>query len=184
MFLQTLCVWRCLELLCDRNENVNLMQSSARVAEVIYGTKSIFSYKALTIRKWLHYYCEYGHMQQYVQGKHIKTHSIITDENVQKTLKNCLRAMNDRDRTPDKFMRVLNDTILQQFVNGPDRISLSTARKWMRYLNFSLESTSKGWYTDGHERPDVVTDRENFLRYDTSCNSLDYLIICKCTGKC
>lgn len=160
-FLQLLSVCRCLEIMCCDNEGIT--KASARVAEIIYGKKSIFSYKARSIAKWTNYYCDYGLMQTYVQGRHTKTSSIITDENVQQKLKICLRDMKDEMRTPDEFMNLLNKTVLQQIINAPEKISLKTANRWMRYLGFNPTAASKGWFTDGHERPDVIEDREAFL---------------------
>jgi hypothetical protein len=108
---------------------MRLMEASAYVAEVIYGKKNSNSYKACTIRKWLKYYLLYGKKQTYSQGKNAKTSSIITDENIQMRLKMYLRDMNHESRTPEKFINLLNTTVLQLFSNAPTQISIVTARK-------------------------------------------------------
>ena len=46
---------------------------------------------------------KHGTMGGYVQGQHIKTKSIISDENVQSKLREKLREMKDCDRTPGNF---------------------------------------------------------------------------------
>jgi len=42
-------------------------------------------------------------------------------------------------------------------------IRARTARRWLRKLGFSWEEVRKGVYVDGHERPDVIRDRAQFL---------------------
>lgn len=86
----------------------------------------------------------YGKMQTYREGQHTKTASIITDENVQLRLKSELRAIDDNKRTTEEFMQKLNNTLMQEFVNVPDAVSLSIARRWMYYMNFCLTAASKG----------------------------------------
>jgi hypothetical protein len=39
------------------------------------------------------------------------------------------------------------------------------ARRWLRRLGFNWREVRKGIYIDGHERPDVVEYRKNFLDY-------------------
>jgi hypothetical protein len=65
-----------------------------------------------------------------------KTHSIITDENVQMLLKQHLRAMSDNERCPEVFLSDLNNTLLRLIPHAPTKISLATTKRWMRYLNF------------------------------------------------
>ena len=40
-------------------------------------------------------------------------------------------------------------------------ICLNTAHRWLLHLGYSYDFNKKTYYTDGHERPDVVADREN-----------------------
>jgi len=42
-------------------------------------------------------------------------------------------------------------------------IRARTARRWLHKLGFSWEEVRKGVYVDGHERPDVIQDRAQFL---------------------
>ena len=43
-------------------------------------------------------------------------------------------------------------------------MSYSTAKCWMIELRFKPVAASKGWFTDAHERGDVVASRETFLK--------------------
>ena len=47
--------------------------------------------------------------------------------------------------------------------NATDRVSEKTCERWMKFLGFTATKASKGWFTDGHERIDVVQFRGQFL---------------------
>lgn len=149
-------------------ENVSKMKASSYVANIIYDKSGKWSYKARCIRDWAEAFLMDGKFKSYKQGQHRKTYSIITDENVQINLRAYLRALPDKDRTPLVFMQALNskqsDGLLNNFENAPDKVSIATAKRWMKYLGWNVEIASKGWFTDGHERTDVVEDRINFLK--------------------
>ena len=74
-------------------------------------------------------YLKHGAMGGYVQDQHIKTKSIVSDENVQSKLREKLREMKDCDRTPGNFRALLNNTLLQTFPSAPDSISERTANR-------------------------------------------------------
>ena len=62
--------------------------------------------------------------------------------------------------TAPRFWRWVNTMLLKQaFPDGNKRISLSTAKAWLRKLGFTWERKTKTVYIDGHERPDVVEAR-------------------------
>ena len=43
-------------------------------------------------------------------------------------------------------------------------MSYSTTRRWLKYLGFNYDENKRSYYTDEHEREDVVIDRnERFL---------------------
>ena len=46
----------------------------------------------------------------------------------------------------------------------PRKISIDTARRWLHHLEFRVLDRKKGIYIDGHEREDVVTYRQKYLR--------------------
>jgi transposase len=102
-------------------------------------------------------------LPQFKGGKNIKTTSIITDENVQSLFRATLRSMKDEDRTPKSFCEILNNDLLATIPNAKTSVSVETARVWMIYLGFKATLQGKGYYTDGHNRADVVTYRREFL---------------------
>ena len=40
-------------------------------------------------------------------------------------------------------------------------VSYSTVFRWMRYLGYNYNDNKRSYYTDGHEREDVVRDRND-----------------------
>jgi len=72
--------------------------------------------------------------------------------------------MKDENRTPSNFCEDLNSFLLQSLPNSPPSVSVETARRWMIFLKFNATKASKGWFTDGHERVDVVQYRSIFLQ--------------------
>ena len=139
------------------------MNASSSVAFYIYGKTDISSYKARCIRRWADYYFQYGELPKFKGGTNVKTHSIITDENVQNLFRTELRKMKDEDRTPKAFCEILNNTLLSTIPEAKTSVCEETARLWMIYLGFKATKQGKGYYTDGHNREDVVRDREVFL---------------------
>lgn len=56
----------------------------------------------------------------------------------------------------------MNGFVLPE-LNIEDTISVSTSVRWMKKLGFALCRVQKGVYVDGHERKDVVLDREKYI---------------------
>eukprot|EP00603_Paraphysomonas_imperforata_P010625 CAMPEP_0114466844 /NCGR_PEP_ID=MMETSP0104-20121206/9295_1 /TAXON_ID=37642 ORGANISM="Paraphysomonas imperforata, Strain PA2" /NCGR_SAMPLE_ID=MMETSP0104 /ASSEMBLY_ACC=CAM_ASM_000202 /LENGTH=484 /DNA_ID=CAMNT_0001640249 /DNA_START=299 /DNA_END=1753 /DNA_ORIENTATION=- len=158
-----LAVCRYLDLIVNGDsagQRYNKMGASTFVAHLLYGKRESSSYKSRCIRQWADEFCEHGELRTYQQGLYKKCKSIITDEDFQWRCKQYLRLLRDEGRTPANFMAWLNKEVLPHTRCGPPSISLSTAVRWMRYLGFGIVSASKGWFTDGHEREDVVKYRD------------------------
>ena len=68
------------------------------------------------IRQWADHYYVNDAFQKFRQGIHTKTFTIIINEGVQETLKIHLRNMTKTERTPLKFMSLLNDTVLRKII--------------------------------------------------------------------
>ena len=77
------------------------------------------------------------------------------------------RSMSDERRNPTNFAELLSNEVnglFQKITNAPDNISVRTAERWMKYLGFQPIKATKGCFTDGHERADVVLYRSQFLK--------------------
>jgi hypothetical protein len=116
------------------------------------------------VREWGDHYLTYGQFRVWQQGKHPKTYSIIHDQDVCKTLRDHIRGIAELSRTPENFTTILNDELLRTIPRAPEKVSVDTARRWMKFLGFYPKDASvKGCFVDGHERDDVVEHRGRFL---------------------
>ena len=102
-------------------------------------------------------------MCEFRRGKHSKTFTIITDETIKEELRKHIRSLKYVERYPENVMRKLNNEWLSLIPRAPSKISETTAKRWMQYLNFRPEKSGKGYFVDGHERDDVVAHRKLFL---------------------
>ena len=144
-------------------EDKTQMEASATAAWAIYNKKGEDSYKAKCIREWARHFLCTQKLWSHKQGLHVKTFSVIYDENVQMTLRTYLRAMKPEERYPSTFIAALNTKLLKEIPRAPETVSLRTALRWMNKLGFFKTKATKGWFTDGHERWDVVRDRKAFV---------------------
>ena len=69
--------------------------------------------------------------------------------------------------TVKNFMDYLNETLLPSMAEDealPKTVCMTTARKFLHELGFErTDTTRKGVYRDGHERPDVVESRKHYI---------------------
>ena len=146
-----------------RLKGVKKIEASNDIAELVFNTTSEHSYRARAIREWANYYLRHKKLQEFRQGKHSKTFTIITDEAIKEELRIKIRTLKSVERYPENVMRKLNYEWLRLIPRAPSKISETTAKRWMQYLNFRAEKPGKGYFVDGHEREDVVAHRIVFL---------------------
>lgn len=104
-------------------------------------------------------------MPVYKQGKHSKYNSIILDEHNQMILKDYLRKIPDYERNPNQLRNAIYNNEFQHCImNIPPSISIRTATRWFHTLGFHPDHSKKGYYTDDHNRADVVQYRDIFLK--------------------
>eukprot|EP01034_Spumella_vulgaris_P021460 gene21460-27495_t len=141
------------------------IEASRSVAETIFSKFTAYSYRMVCIRKWAHYYLEHFEVKAYQFSKQPRTKTIITDEQVQIRLREHVRNIFPKiRRTPTQFMIDLNTDLLRTIPFAPVKVCIKTATRWMKVLGFFPKRHGKNYYVDGHERPDVVADRnERYL---------------------
>ena len=61
-------------------------------------------------------------------------------------------------------MQYLKEYVNPEGVPTPIEIKSRTARNWLHKLGFEYKDVKKDVFIDGHERPDVVQDRQIFLK--------------------
>ena len=101
-YIQALAVLRYLQLV---DKNCHKMAASENVASILFNEPNKGSNKSRQIRAWADYYLSHQELMQYRQGQHSKTFTIITDESVQKTLKEWLRKLKCSNNAMDFLYR-------------------------------------------------------------------------------
>ena len=134
------------------------MMSSALVADCVYGMSS----KARLIRRWATQILSRGEFTASRQGKKAKILCILDNLDNRALLLAKLRAMQARDRHPREVTRMLCDKWLAEMDDAPESVTVSTAWRWMRLCGFSVKVSGKSYYTDCHEREDIVDYRARF----------------------
>ncbi len=162
-YLTALSILRYLQFVRGDNNtgNITKMNASCYVAFILYGNMVIKSYKAACIRKWSKYFLETGILPSFKQGLHAKIKSVILETEHQNLFKAYLRSLRDDERTPGRFQEDLNSTLLASINASRSKVSVETARRWMIFLGFTAGTIHKGYYTDNHNRKDVVNYRDN-----------------------
>lgn len=149
----------------SRDSNVSKMEASKQSAISHFNIseeqqEQHDTYKAACIRKWGSMYMQTGLLPVWRQGCHLKTLSIITDNNIKIALRNELLSIHHSKRNPNYLQQLLNSEFLEETFNISSHFySLETCRRWLHHLNFTPTENKKGYYTDGHERADVVEYR-------------------------
>ena len=141
------------------------------------------AYKGRVIRAFATFYYETGSLPDILQGKHIKTKSLIHDEDVRQRCLAFLRGTKPDKRSPYAFKMFVEQEIIPTVVGGysKKKINESTItryvliyfcnpnmfsqlqNRWMHTLGLSFTKVLKGIYRDDHERGDVVAYRQVYL---------------------
>jgi len=116
-----------------------------------------------TIQNWARTFADTGKVPTENRGTHQKTASMIDDEDILAKCVDWLRGQKPSKRTPQHFQAYLVDTVLPLATGAISAtVSESTARRWMLRVGYKYGAWSKDVYVDGHERPDVVVQRQTF----------------------
>lgn len=112
-----------------------------------------------------------GSFSESRQGRYLMTGVLWANEELNKRASEYVRAnaavKGKPNMTSMEFCKWVNKTLLPNSTlepGFPRRISVETARKWLHEMGFEVLTAKKGIFVDGHERPDVVESRKNFLR--------------------
>lgn len=138
------------------------IQSSIDAASLFPGKSQRF--QARKIRKWAQHFLRTRRLPEHRQGKHIKSKSLIYEEDIAGHCRRFLKAQISDSLTARSFANWVIDK-LHLVADLPRQLSISesTAIRWMHHLGMDYIRYSKGLYIDGHERPDVIAYRDAFL---------------------
>ncbi|CAN0452391.1 unnamed protein product [Pylaiella littoralis] len=123
-----------------------------------------------TVRRWVKEFCKGGSFvvrkRQYNKRE---PHSYIDDEDIRGRLREYIDRRLYRRKKDEPRLRIadvqkwINEDLLKEELAGTRGISRRTVHKWMQKLGFRWSRHHKCVYVDGHNRPDVVTDRRSFV---------------------
>ena len=90
-------------------------------------------------------------------------HTLLDNESVLHDVRTYLASQALGSVTPRTFWLHINKTILPALdIEG--RISEQTAQQWLKSkLGYECTEVKKGVYVDGHERPNVIKERNEFI---------------------
>lgn len=162
--VQYICIQNCLRFQID--DGLGKVESAKRASSCIPGNSS----RAFRcIMNWSSVFLETGLLPQSNQGKHRKTMSLLSDEDVSSRIREWLIAAPKGSRNPDKLANWVNNSLLLEiYGNGYTHVSVRSVRNWMNTLGYKYGVWKKGVFIDGHEREDVVEYRCDFLKRMTS----------------
>ena len=88
---------------------------------------------------------------------------LLDNESVLHDVRTYLVSQNLGTVAPRTFCHHVNAVILPA-LDIKATITESTAQRWLRLkLGYECKESKKGMYVDGHERPDVIKEREVFI---------------------
>ena len=133
-----------------------------------------------TVRRWVDdFTLNEGEFSESQQGRYTRSNTLISSEEICEKARVYVRenaAPRGRPNlTAAAFCEWVNNDLLPNSTlepGFPRSISVETARKWLHDLGFDVLQMSKGVFIDGHERPDVMESRKQFLRKMTECGFL------------
>ena len=133
-----------------------------------------------TIRRWVDdFTSNKGEFSNSQQGHYIRNNTLMSNEELCDKARVYVRenaAPRGRpNMTVTSFCQWVNNELLPNSIlepGYPRKVALETARKWLHELGFEVLQMSKGVFIDGHERPDVVESRVEFLKKMTECGFL------------
>ncbi len=152
--IQTMC-----QFLRLRINGYGAYNASEIIAESI-GAKP---WRAHLIRLWSNQFLKDSMLPISRRGKHQKIKSLLYDEDLHGLLVKYLWSKKCDINVKDFKKHIEEEVFPSIGIEEKKEISETTVRVWLKKLGWSHQKTHKDIYMDGHERPDVVLARENFL---------------------
>ncbi|KAF7330951.1 hypothetical protein MVEN_02435000 [Mycena venus] len=125
-------------------------------------------YHARCIRSWIHAFLTSRKLPLHRYGQYHS--SILNDEDFSDTIKLHLQNVSGKDGhfTAQTLVDFVATKEIQQMLEQADiqkrSISVWTARRWLKRLDWRYGRRKNGMYVDGHEREDVVAYRAAFVK--------------------
>ena len=138
------------------------MNASLQIAENFWRKGD---YMSRCIRTWGKYFLLNGELPVNQQGKHTKIECLLDSEDFVNQCQKWLRQQKPESRLPKELKNYIEETVFPKMTGyiKKDTISEETCRKYMHIWGYKYDEKRKDVFYDGHERPDVVQYRKEWL---------------------
>ncbi|CAB5376582.1 unnamed protein product [Rhizophagus irregularis] len=159
-YLRCLSIRRFIQLLLNGQGK---MDASNNISQTIWNKGT---YMATCIRKWGTHFIQTGELLIYRQGKHSKLESLLNDKDFKNKCQIWLRQQMPESRSPTNLKTYIEETVFPKLTGHikKETISEKTCRNYMHLWGYKYDEKKKDVYYDGHERPDVVKYRKEWLK--------------------
>jgi hypothetical protein len=122
-------------------------------------------YFACQIRQNEAYLIQYKRLPPTKAGAFRSQYSLLENNTIRQSVRVYLAIQKLGEITPKELCRHVNSVILPAMnLTGKDgSICERTAIRWLIKLGYTCKDVKKGLYHDGHERPDVIKDRDIYV---------------------
>lgn len=123
---------------------------------------------ARQVRAHTFYLQKNGRLPPFQTKKRPGGHTLLDNESLLLAVRRYFALQGIGEITPLRLQQHVNKIIIPTLFPGPpdntpQTISVRTAQSWMRKLGYVRTQAKKGIYIDGHDRPDVIEARKEFL---------------------
>jgi hypothetical protein len=119
--------------------------------------------QARLIRSWTQNFINYRQIPVSMRGKHQKIKSLLGDEDIHQMISEYLWSIGCNITVSGFKAYVEQEVFSSVGIESKKTISDNTARAWLKHFGWKFRVERKDVYYDGHERPDVIEYRQDFL---------------------
>lgn len=140
-----------------------------RAASIVATRMGKKAYFARQVRRNTNYFYKNGRLPSFQSKRRGGKLSLLdNNEAVALAVRRYLALQQIGEISPDALRRHLINEIFpslssENVDNIPQTIATRTMQRWLHKLGFLRSRAKKGVYVDGHNRPDVIKARKNFL---------------------
>ncbi|GES78031.1 hypothetical protein GLOIN_2v1785920 [Rhizophagus clarus] len=154
-----------------KNLEIRLKEISQQclLTKSVKTNKNIFTYdylRHLSICRYIQLLLNgQGELLIYCQEKHTKLESLLDDEDFKEECLTWLRQQKPESCTPENLKIYIEGMVFLKLTGHikKDIILEKTCQNYMHLWGYKYDERKKGVYYDGHERPDVIKYRKEWL---------------------
>ncbi|KIM30516.1 hypothetical protein M408DRAFT_22012 [Serendipita vermifera MAFF 305830] len=118
---------------------------------------------ARKLRAHASHFEKHGHLLPFPPRKKDPPKGLLSKKGVKPAIERWLGKLPAGKVTPRRLVKFVNKKVLTRFKVHKTTITKRTAERWLHSFGYQSRRHKKNIYWDGHERADVVLDRERYL---------------------